>query len=119
MTAGAVARTGIGPGLRADPGSVGDRDVFAERRGDKVGVAIVRPPFVAGAVSGSVSVGNQDPCFQPPLDCRIPLVGDQFQLLNKNATRRESPFPGRCEPNLLVWGVGCAVVWHGKPEAFE
>ena len=79
-----------------------DGDLFGPARGEQIRVAVIRPPFVNGAVHATRAVAHQQACFEPVFGAGIGRVGRQLEGLDEHRASRKGPFSGRRKSYLAV-----------------
>ena len=82
------------PCLRSDTGGSPDENRFGQVGGQKIGVAVVRTPFVSDAVNAPGVVADEKSSFEAAFRAGMGFVDGQFEGFYENSAGGEIPFAG-------------------------
>src|SRR5260370_5337238 len=83
VAAEAIQRAGIKPLLSACAGACVDDDVFGESVGDKVGIGVIRAPFVSDPVNGAIGIANEETGFETFKETRVRVVDWKLKMFDE------------------------------------
>ncbi len=120
MARQAILRTRIVPILRDDSGGISNEDGLSQAAGEKLGIAVIRQPFVGRSINRAVGVAHQKPGFQAARRyAGIGCIHHKVKALHENRSGLEGPLAGGSEPDLLSRGDGRGVVGHAQITRFQ